>query len=126
MKSKVKSILLVLMLALLPFTNVHVVAALVDVPLETEIIDPTESQGDPHRGPIPAPEVSIDDHTLYFGTPCDGYTLSIVNEDGDVEYSTVIPTSTTSIILPSWLSGEYEIRLYPADSNIYFYGWIEL
>lgn len=125
MKKK-KLLLLAMMTAMLSWSNVHVSIASEGVPLEVGYDDPLEGQNNPQRGPIPAPEVSIDDYTLYFGTPCDGYTLSIVNEDGDVEYSTVIPTSTTSIILPSWLSGEYEIRLYPADSNIYFYGWIEL
>ncbi len=29
-------------------------------------------------------------------------------------------------MLPSWLSGEYEILLYPEDSDYYFYGVISL
>ena len=41
-----------------------------------------------------------------------------------VVYSTVIPTNTTNLVIPSTLSGEYEIQII--QGNICFYGYIEL
>ncbi|MBR3481249.1 MAG: hypothetical protein IKQ59_12425 [Prevotella sp.] len=68
------------------------------------------------------PEVGIEDYTLTFSTPCYGFTLELLDEDGDVVYTTVI-TSTT-VNLPSTLSGEYQLRLYPTGGTIYFYGYV--
>ena len=76
------------------------------------------------RTPILIPEVSIDGHTLYFDTPCDGYTLRILSSDNTVEYTTVIPTGATSLVLPATLSGNFEIRFETA--TYYYYGYISL
>ena len=70
------------------------------------------------------PEVDLENHTLTFYTPCDGYVLRLVNENDNVVYSTVIPTGATSLVLPSNLSGEYEIQI--VQGNTYFYGYIDL
>ncbi len=94
------------------------------IDLEASIIDPTEPNGDTHKGPVNVPEVSIDDHTLYFDTPCDGYTLNIVDENDVVVYSIVIPVGTTSWVLPATLSGEYELQLI--SGNYCFWGMITL
>ena len=51
--------------------------------------------------------MSIEDYTLYFNTPCDGYVLRLVDEF----YSTVIPVGATSLVLPSYLSGTYELQI---------------
>ena len=56
--------------------------------------------------------------------PCDGYTLELVDANDNVVYSTVIPTGTTSLVLPSYLSGEYKLQII--QGNIYFYGYINL
>ena len=53
------------------------------------------------------------------------YAIDIV-QNGIVVYSVDVDESTTSIILPSWLSGDFEILLYPEDSDYYFYGVISL
>ena len=45
-------------------------------------------------------------------------------KNDNVVYSAVIPTNTTSLVLPSCLSGEYEIQII--QGNICFYGYIEL
>ena len=87
-------------------------------------IDPTTPIGNPQRSPIEYPEVGIDGDTLYFFTSCDGCTLRIVNEDGEVEYATVIPTDCESIELPATLEGEYEIQII--RDNYCFYGDIFL
>lgn len=94
------------------------------IDLEVGIYDPTGNWGDPHKGPVNVPEVSLDDHTLYFFTPCDGYTLNLVDENDVVVYTIVIPTGTTSWVLPATLSGEYELQLI--RGNYCFWGMITL
>ena len=76
------------------------------------------------KSPILVPEVSIDDHTIIFVTSCDGSTLRLVDANDNVVYSTVIPTGATSLVLPSSLSGEYQIQII--QGNLCFYGVINL
>ncbi len=94
------------------------------IDLEVTIYDPTGNLGGVHKGPVQIPEVSLDDHTLYFFTPCDGYTLNLVDENDVVVYTIVIPTGTTSWVLPATLSGEYELQLI--SGNYCFWGMITL
>ena len=88
------------------------------------IIDPTKPDGPVKRSPIRIPSVSIDGHTLYFNTPCDGCTLRLINEDGEVVYNMIIPENSSAISLPSFLFGEYEIQI--VRDNYCFYGYINL
>ena len=92
--------------------------------LQATIYDPTKPNGGFHKTPIQEPSVSLDGHTLYFDTPCDGCTLNIVDENDVVVYTLVIPTGTTSLVLPSTLSGEYELQII--SGNYLFYGSINL
>lgn len=71
-----------------------------------------------------APSLSLEDHTLFFNTSCDGYVLRLVNEDGDVEYDTVIPEGTENLPLPFFLEGEYELQII--RGQYCFYGIVEL
>lgn len=119
---KRKTIILLAVVAMLSFFNARVNADPVEVQLEVGYIDPTYDQEVPHRNPVP--EVSIDGYTLIFSTPCDGCLLRIVNEDGGVEYSTIIPTGATTLVLPSYLSGDYELQII--SGSYIFYGDITL
>ena len=94
------------------------------IEMKIKITKPGDEQGDPHKSPVVIPSVSLDDHTLYFDTPCDGCTLNIVDENDVVVYTLVIPTGTTSLVLPSSLTGEYELQII---QGVYcFYGTITL
>ncbi len=95
-----------------------------EIDLEVGIVDPTGSQEPPQKGPVLVPSVSLEGYTLYFMTPCDSCTLRLLDEDDAVVFSTIIPTGTTSLVLPSYLSGEYEIQII--QGNIYFWGFILL
>ena len=53
------------------------------------------------RTPVCVPTIYLDGHTLFFETSCDGCTLMLLDEDGNVAYSLVIPTGTTSLTLPA-------------------------
>ena len=56
-------------------------------------------------------------------TPCD-YTLNLYDEDGEVAYSVFIPVGTTQIVLPSTLSGSFELHF--ETDTYYYFGYIEL
>ena len=76
------------------------------------------------KTPITAPRVYIDDYTLLFETNHPEYILNIKDENNNVVYSTVVPSTQTQVSLPSTLSGNYEIHL--VMGNWLFMGWINL
>ena len=120
---KMKSLFMMLIMVMLPLSNVRVSAEPEEVPLGYD--DPSYNQENPNKSPVLVPEVSIEDYTLYFNTPCGGYVLRLVDEFDNVTYSTVIPVGATSLILPPYLFGIYELQLIPSNCNYYFYGTID-
>ena len=111
-----------LLTAMLSLTSVSAFAVPVNIPLHAGYEDPNYGNDGLQKGSIPIPSISLDDYSLIFNTPCDGYTLRLLDEDGVVVYSIVIPTDTTSLVLPSWLSGEYEIQII--QGSFCFHGYI--
>lgn len=92
--------------------------------LHVRITDPTNGH-EPYRlSPVRIPSVSIEGHSLLFTTSCDNCVLAIINEDGDTEYMATIPEGTTSLTLPSHLSGEYCIQII--RGRFCFWGYIDL
>ena len=112
-----------LMMAMLLLSSVRVSAASTPIPLTGGYIDPKEGE-EYHRSQALVPELEIDDYTLFFMTPCDGCVLRLLDENRDVVYSTVIPDSAVSLVLPSYLSGEYEIQII--QGSLYFWGYVDL
>lgn len=96
----------------------------VEIILHTNIIDPTIPEGPVRRSPIRVPSISIDDHTLFFNSSCDGCTLRLYNEEGDLVVNLIIPDNSSTISLPSFLTGEYEIQII--RGNYCFYGYVKL
>jgi len=76
------------------------------------------------RGPIEVPLVYIEDYTLSFETYHPDYVLTIKDEDGYVVYTTTVFSTDTEVILPSTLSGDYEVNL--VMGNWLFIGGINL
>ena len=68
--------------------------------------------------------VAIDAYTLYLYEGCDNTTLRLISSDETVAFSTFITTGTTSVVLPSTLSGKYRLEI--VKGNITFYCYIEL
>lgn len=93
-----------------------------DIDLEFGYVDPNNQNPDQHRTLPAIPEVSIDGYTLSFISPCNGYTLRLLDENDNVVYSTVIVSST--LVLPSTLSGDYRIEII--SGNYCFWGYIYL
>lgn len=94
------------------------------VPLTVSIIDEQPATNGNPKNPITAPKVYIDDYTLLFEVNHLEYVLNIKDEDGDVVYSTVVSSTQTQVVLPSTLSGDYQIEL--VVNNLLYKGWIEL
>ncbi len=69
--------------------------------------DPTHGQG---RGPVYVPRVTIDGYTLYFWDAAD-FTITIVDDEEQVVYTTFVPANQTDVALPSTLSGTYTIEV---------------
>ena len=82
------------------------------------------SHGNP-KAPMLAPKVYIEDYTLLFAVDHPDYILNIMDEDGAVVYSTVVYSTQTQVVLPSTLSGLYEIQL-DFGGNYIFVGELEL
>ena len=76
------------------------------------------------KSPMQPPTVYIEDHTLSFTVDHPDYLLNIKDEDGNVVFSTVVWSAQTEVVLPSSLSGDYEIEL--VMGNWLFSGWINL
>ena len=95
------------------------------VPLTVCIEEDDQPGGNGHpRSPNETPIVYIDDYTLLFEANHPDYVLNIKDEDGDVVYSTVVSSTQTQVVLPSTLSGDYQIEL--VVDNLLFMGWINL
>lgn len=117
-----KLLYLMMAIALLPFFSVSTQAMSLD--LNVGYVDPNNGEPEIQRSPVSIPEVDIDGYTLSFITPCIGCTLQLVDENGIVVYTTAIPNGATNLVLPSYLSGEFEIQI--VQGYLYFYGFILL
>ena len=95
--------------------------------LEVGYIDPVQIGGHKPKAPMRAPEVYLDDHTLSFSYN-NGYTLELIDttegNEGTVVYSDFIPEDVLTWQLPSYLTGDYTIRLVYV--NWAFVGEVEL
>ena len=76
------------------------------------------------RGPVDSPTVYLENYTLTFEVNHPEYVLYIKDEYETVVYSTVVTSATTEVVLPSTLSGDYEIDLI--WGSWCFWGYIEL
>jgi len=118
-----KKIILVFLLSVAMSSQTAVCQAdPVQVGMECHIYDPIGGYPFP-RMPIKLPEVFIDENTLLFDDLWGNFTLQLI-QNGVVIYSTAVPAGTATVVLPSTLSGDYELRL--VTSTFYFYGYITL
>lgn len=76
------------------------------------------------KTPVRPWTIDVTDNVITMSaTPCD-YTLSLYDEDGEIVYSAFVSAGTTQVILPSSLSGNFELR-FEADTY-YYYGFVNL
>ena len=91
-----------------------------------QIIDESE----PGSGNTLAPPrpwyITQDDYVLTLPVFDYAYTLVLLDEDGVVVYSADYSAGTTTAVLPSTLSGEFELRLVPYSATYYYRGYIDI
>ena len=92
------------------------------IPMQV-ILNGASSDGPTYAPPRPW-YITQDDYTLTMPAFEDDFTLELLDEDGVVVYSAFVPAGTTMIVLPSTLSGDFELRLV-ADTY-YYRGYITL
>ncbi len=88
------------------------------------IIDPTYPGPNYPKSPVQPPEVYLDGYTLYIVSSHADYTLVVEDTDETEVYQTSVPSSVSTVVLPSSLSGTYILKL-ETDTFI-FEGEIEL
>lgn len=100
---------------------------LLPIELNCQIIDESKTdQGFP-RVPVRIPTVYINAEscTIYFDGSIYNSTLELVVPGTDtIAYSYSIPDGETTVSLPAWLEGEYELHIH--RGNYCFMGIIEL
>ena len=70
--------------------------------------------------------ITQDDYVFTLSATPEDYTLVVLDEDDEVVYSDILLSGSTMFVLPSSLSGDFEIRLVPYASTYYLRGYIEL
>ena len=68
--------------------------------------------------------ITQDENVLTLPAFEDDLTLLLLDEDETIVYSTYVPAGTTQVILPTTLSGEFELRLIPFLATYYYRGYI--
>lgn len=95
-----------------------------NVYLHVRKVDSVDSAKSVKRSSVKTPSLSLENHTLYFNTSCDGCTLQLLDESGNVKYTKVIPENTSNITLPSDMAGGCELQII--RGQYCFYGLIDL
>lgn len=93
--------------------------------LTINIGDDDGGNGNLPKGDSTTPSMSLADHTLFiYGRNCDDTTLRLIDGSDNVAFTQYIPTGTTQVVLPSTLSGTYELQII--RGQYLFYTEIEL
>lgn len=122
-----KTFLLLVLMGLLTVTSISAQSSLPGNPIELGGGPGGENTGgndnNHPRGPVLMPEASIYNYTLYLCVGFD-FTLQLIDSDDNVVYSTFVFANTPSVVLPSYIEGELELRLVTND--YYYFGFINL
>lgn len=70
--------------------------------------------------------ITQDDYVFTLSATPEDYTLVVLDEDDEVVYSDTLLSGSTMFVLPSTLSGNFELRLIPFASTYYYRGYLEL
>lgn len=97
----------------------------VEIEWIVEAVDPVAGGLPVPKSPTDPPQATLDGHVLTFTTSHADFVLTLLDEDGDEAYTVFVPAATTTVVLPSTLTGLFELQLYPGGSY-YFSGDIVL
>ena len=76
------------------------------------------------KAPIQPPYVTLDDHTLYIWSQHNGYTVTLLDDNGTVVCQTYVAAGMQYAVLQSTLSGSFVLQL--SDDTYLFTGMIAL
>lgn len=97
-----------------------------EIELSVGFTDETPIIRIPTKAPVKPMHINLENHQIELSALHPDYTLTLLNEDGDVVWQTIVPAGTSTVTLPATLIGDYELRLYPDGTAYFFYGCIEL
>ena len=95
-----------------------------EVELYVRIVEPGKESKPISRAPMRKPSLFIDGYLLQIDRPCNGDIIRLVDENGNIQYSSVVDTISNKISLPGYLTGTFEIQLI--RGCFCFYGYIDL
>lgn len=113
-KKKLLFILLVMALFSLPLVSAYAIPDSVFL----KYVDPKDGNTGQQKSPKHDLEVIIDGYILTLPAFEDDYTLELRDENDVIVYTDYVPSGTTQIVLPSTLSGDFELR-FVADTYYY-------
>ena len=108
---RITVVLSMLLFVGISFADTQKVPSYEAIPLQVSITDPTLDHEPVRLSPVRIPTIYLDDHLLIFSTPCDNSILTIINENGNTEFSVTIPGRSSTLLLPKYLSGDYCIQI---------------
>ena len=110
---------LLLLAALLCGITMNVKADPEELTFTVEIVDNGGTNPSLPKSPIELPQATLDGHVLTFTSSHADYALTLLDENGDDAYQVFVPASTSVVVLPSTLSGSFEIQLDFGGSYIF-------
>lgn len=115
-----------LLLTIAFFAGVNLSPLMAQQNIPMQIIDLSSSDGGHTYAPPRPWYITQDDFTLTLPAFDYDYTLVLFDEEGDVVFSADYSAGTTTAVLPSTLSGEFELRLVPYAATYYYRGYIDI
>ena len=94
-----------------------------EIELHFRIYDPNIGHKPIGRAPMRKPSLFIDGYILQIENPRNGDIIRLVDENGNIQYSSVVDANSNQISLPGYLTGTFEIQLI--RGRFCFYGYIE-
>lgn len=95
-----------------------------EIILQTRSLDPTDAAKPIRKSPVKAPSVGIEDHSLIFLSSIQEGEVKMYNEDGEVEFATLIGGGCQRIALPSYLTGTFIVEIF--QGQYCYWGYINL
>lgn len=124
MKKKTILSIIMLMMSVMSFANGEPDFIGEQLELEVGYIKEMPIGNSMPRTPEIIPTIYFDGSTLFFATPCEDYTLQIVDASENICYDLVIPIGTNELDLPENLFGEYKLRII--NGNTCYYGVVTI
>lgn len=124
MKKSILSVMKKVMMAALLLTGGGISSFGAPVQISMHIINQSSGSDGPTYAPPRPWYITQDDYVLTLPAFEDDYILELRDENDVVVYTDYVPAGTTQIVLPSTLSGDFELRLV---GDTYFYrGYMSL